>query len=420
MYDFFIMDDHYVITDENEREALNIIREKFTQIEGGDNIAKWRKMCAIPRPYVLPKDKDITRMRPVVPYNNHPLKKSSNIISRALMFILIQFCPQSYTLFKTEDFKPILHQVNKVLENNPDLILVAKSGDVKQMFVDLPHDNIINALDWILEIFTRKAKGQKLFVMRFGRTGVRIGTRIAKGEVRVTTSQIKAFVFLYLDTAFFYISGKIMRQVNGIPIGGPKSPPLAILSCAYNENTLLKIQPSPISIQHFTRRYIDDIISLLLIPSSLTHTNIANDTWTILTKVYPEQIQVEDVPSDDMFKFLGYDVVIKQNRLVSSLHNKNITDYMGIDCTQMFPRFPHFLGPAAERTKSSVLSTMLHAAHTASSTHLDLLNSVKALFLEFRSLSYPPRFIRSTFLLLIRKHSTKMWRAIKTRALQHI
>jgi hypothetical protein len=211
-------------------------------------VAKWRKMCAIPRPYVLPKEKDITRFRPVIPYDKHPLKKASNIISRALMYILIEFCPQSYTLFKTEDFKPVLHQVNRVLEDNPNLILTARSGDVKQMHVDLPHDNIVQALDWLLDIFKTKTRGQELFCMSFGRTGVRIGKRIAKGEVRVKISHIRTLVHIYLETAYFFISGEIMRQINGIPIGGPKSPFLAILSCAYNENALLTISPSPITI----------------------------------------------------------------------------------------------------------------------------------------------------------------------------
>jgi hypothetical protein len=272
-------------------------------------------MCAIPRPYVLPKEKNITKFRPVIPYDKHPLKKASNIISRALMYILTEFCPHSYTLFNTEDFKPILHQVNRVLDDNPDLILTARSGDVKQMFVDLPHDNIVHALDWILDIFTNKTRGMKLFVRSYGRTGVRLGHRIAKGEVTVKTSQIRALVHIYLDTAYFFISGVVLKQINGIPIGGPKSPPLAILSCAYNENALLKNAPSPIKIQHFTKRYIDDIITLLLIPSNQLDSNVANQTWTMLTSVYPEQIQVEDVPTEGMFKFLGYNVEIRNNRL---------------------------------------------------------------------------------------------------------
>jgi hypothetical protein len=288
------------------------------------------------------------------------------------------------------------------------------------MFVDLPHDNIVQALDWILNIFTNKTRGMKLFVRSYGSTGVRLGHRIAKGEVTVKTSQIRALVHIYLDTAYFFISGVVLKQINGIPIGGPKSPPLAILSCAYNENALLKITPSPIKILHFTKRYIDDIITLLLIPSNQIDSNVANQTWTMLTSVYPEQIQVEDVPTEGMFKFLGYNVEIRNNRLETSLHNKNITAFIGLGGAQSFPRFPHFLGPAAEMTKTSVLSTMLHAAHTASSTEQDLLDSVRALFLEFKSLSYTPRFIRSTFIALVTRHITWMWRAVKTRALQSI
>ena len=155
------------------------------------------------------------------------------------------------------------------------------------MHVDLPHDNIVQALDWLLDIFKTKTRGQELFCMSFGRTGVRIGKRIAKGEVRVKISHIRTLVHIYLETAYFFISGEIMRQINGIPIGGPKSPFLAILSCAYNENALLTISPSPITIQHFTHRYIEDIIALLLIPRELLDTNVADNTCTILTSVYP-------------------------------------------------------------------------------------------------------------------------------------
>jgi hypothetical protein len=105
-------------------------------------------------------------------------------------------------------------------------------------------------------------------------------------------------------------------------------------------------------------------VSLILTPGELQHTIVVDDTWAILTNIYPELIQVEDVPTTGRFKFLGYDLEIQNNRLVSSLHNKNDTNYVGFGSAQICPRFLHVMRPAAEKTKSSVLSTMLHAAHT--------------------------------------------------------
>jgi len=253
-----------------------------------------------------------------------------------------------------------------------------------------------------------------------GRTGARMGVRITNGEVPVTPYNITQLVNIYLNTAFFFISGTTMRQINGIPIGGAKSPPLAILSCAFKEHALLSINPPLITVEHFTMRYIDDILTFILIPDNNQDPNIINTTWTTLTSAYPEQIQIEDVPTKVNFKFLEYNIEIVNNRITSSLHNKNITDPTALPCSQTFPRFPHYLGPASDQTKKSVLTTMIHAAHAASSSNTQLLQSTNALFQEFRALQYPSRFIRNTFITTIARRKSPMWTAIRSQVLSTI
>ncbi len=187
-----------------------------------------------------------------------------------------------------------------------------------------------------------------------------------KSELNIPNQSPSTSIF---GDCIFLISGEIMRQVNGIPIGGPTTPPLAILSCAYNEHALLTIPPSSITIQHFTQRYIDDTIALLVIPRGLPDTNVADSTWTMLTSVYPEQMQVRGRCAHRWhIQIPGLQCGNTQYQTCDIATPQKSTNPMGVGCAQTFPRFPHFLGPAAERTKSSVLSTMLHAAHAASST----------------------------------------------------
>ena len=50
----------------------------------------WPFNSGIPEPYILPKNKDILRYRPITPYTNHPLSSSLNIASRALAFVMRQ------------------------------------------------------------------------------------------------------------------------------------------------------------------------------------------------------------------------------------------------------------------------------------------------------------------------------------------
>lgn len=48
----------------------------------------WSRKGKLDYAYLLPKNKDLTRDRPIVSYTHHPLKRLFNIAARALAFIV--------------------------------------------------------------------------------------------------------------------------------------------------------------------------------------------------------------------------------------------------------------------------------------------------------------------------------------------
>jgi hypothetical protein len=85
---------------------------------------------------------------------------------------------------------------------------------------------------------------------------------------------------------------------------------------------------------------------------------------------------------------LEFAVFIRNNQIHTYLHNNN-ADLSGVATSQICPRFPNYLGPAAMAIKRSVLMTMFHTARATSSDKDMLFRSILGLYSEFTYLSYP-------------------------------
>ena len=69
----------------------------------------------LPYAYVMPKDKDIQRIRPIVSYFKHPLKRLLNMAARAVLLVLKRADVSSFTLWKTGDFTATLSDITERL-----------------------------------------------------------------------------------------------------------------------------------------------------------------------------------------------------------------------------------------------------------------------------------------------------------------
>jgi hypothetical protein len=162
---------HFEKTDVTGRDLL----KQWKQFYDENDLKKYqtwpKKNTELARPYTLLKDKDIERNRPIVPYCNHPLKRSLNMASRALTFMLEHSDINSYNLPKVQDLKRVVREVNKALRQNPDLTVHPRGGDLKNMFSELPHDTVFEALDWLFTRFAEKNHTDCVSMQRTGTQG---------------------------------------------------------------------------------------------------------------------------------------------------------------------------------------------------------------------------------------------------------
>ena len=64
-----------------------------------------------------------------------------------------------------------------------------------------------------------------------------------------------------LDNAFVQMrDGKILKQIEGIPMGGPLSPGMTIITCAWMENLYLETLTSETKEKFTAARFMDDIL----------------------------------------------------------------------------------------------------------------------------------------------------------------
>ena len=75
----------------------------------------WNTKGDLPYCYSMPKEKDINKMRPIVSYANHPLKRQFNKIGKVLLFMLKESKIESLTLWKIDDVEE-LKKVNEIVK----------------------------------------------------------------------------------------------------------------------------------------------------------------------------------------------------------------------------------------------------------------------------------------------------------------
>ena len=392
MLSSFIDDPHYSPVELTQRDVLKIWRTAYNDLDLKRFVA-WPSAASLAQPYIIPKQKDLNKMRPIVPYTKHPLRRLFNMASRAITYIFNNISAKSFTLSKTGDLPEVLSHVNNILKQNPDFVVSAQLGDVKNMYTELPHEDIIAALEWAFSLFKSQHNTTFVTVDRFGRNGVSTGVRKRKSSCVFSLEDLTAIVKFDLDNCYS-VGGSIIQQTVGIPMGSPLSPALAVLICIFYEHSMISDLPPHPNVHLVGTRYIDDLAVFFVHHPSSADTLPA--LWENCRNAYHENMQLEVETHNNSFKFLGSDIFVNPTQGVSSkLHNANLPS-LSTTATQQFYRFPHFHSSTSSQIKSSTLFTMLHRAYVYSSNTTSLIYSVVALLHEFTSLQYPRVLLKKT------------------------
>jgi hypothetical protein len=331
---------------------------------------------------LLPKNKDTSRSRTLVSYFHHisrpvgrkiarcltlMVKKLSHLWNTMELHSIKEFIPRISTLFESPLWK-------SASERNSITFLKL---DIRNQFTNLSKKRVLIALDHALLTLRKFASSKRLcFAIRtreYERKYDHIGHPYQHKEIGFPPYLIRAFIQYELDFPYFQVNNQIFKQINGLPMGGFNSAPLACL------DSMLQEHLHPLLWQDASCfRYRDDIFAVF--PKKLSEFEIT-DFHNRLSHLYgPDlSVQLESISYSAM-DFLEFHIT---SNLTISHFNKNmalpqspITRYLPPDASLPHHIFKGTIIGAIKRALSSSLSSF------------DRLVSIMSTMGEFLKLGY--------------------------------
>ncbi|GBG76794.1 hypothetical protein CBR_g23009 [Chara braunii] len=173
MQSMFVRNTGFEILAETEERYWAQSYEEFIG-NGIGNLGKWKSDGKAVRSYILPKQKDLSLYRPICPTFCEPANALSKKMSRALNLAvsylagtlgkdLLGKLPDKdhFNLSAVSYLAGTLGKANRAFGRmGMDTGILSASYDVKDMFSRLPHEEIVDAVDWVVGMHQRK--GRKL------------------------------------------------------------------------------------------------------------------------------------------------------------------------------------------------------------------------------------------------------------------
>jgi hypothetical protein len=368
----------------------------------------------LPYGYINPKDKDVTRFRPIVSFAAAPHRRQLNLCARGLYFILQQMPRSHYTLWNAWDSrKCILEASAELLAQDLNATMhsriMATVADIKDMYTALPHKHIEKAVVWALTSFTKTKRRDRVNVARTGRPEGRTGRvydEVARVEILLPC--LFKYVQHILQSCYFTCGDQLLIQYIGVPMGNHLSPTLAIASCMYCES----IYTSSMTIRRplVGLRYMDDILHITLVhataSTSLTHVDEEEATQALASAkdIYPASLRVLTTDSVQPLSFLELELAWSGT--------KPIFQYADRSTRQRFKDGRSFTTRAS---LVSLVQCMLQRGIQFPSTVSLQLQACTDLICEFGKMNYSVRILKDAIHRLRRTNtaSSNFWQALE-------
>ncbi|GBG87033.1 hypothetical protein CBR_g44490 [Chara braunii] len=177
MKDLFIKNPRYIAVGVSASDTLLKMKMELWE-QGLLEFARWDKSGAIGQAYAMPKHKDLNRFRPICPSFPEPTARTGRAMAKGLNHLLYGLLRDwHFNLKVVSQLKETLAGFNRKLQlvhHQPEL--TGQSFDIKEMFSQLPYQEIVDAVDWLLDYHMSK-----------GRTFVRVNTRGKGASFGLTT-----------------------------------------------------------------------------------------------------------------------------------------------------------------------------------------------------------------------------------------
>ena len=88
----------------------------------------------------------------------------------------------------------------------------------------------------------------------------------------ISLSQLSEVLKWDIAHIYFTLGDHILRQTEGVPMGSPCSPTLAVALCMHSEHHFIATHPDVVIYHGFEFRYIDDLLLFLKEPCAVLTT----------------------------------------------------------------------------------------------------------------------------------------------------
>jgi len=278
---------YQIIEDETTEDILERMKNMY-DLYRLEKIAPWSESGELPIGFVNPKEKNLTeKERAIASYFKSNMKKVFRRTGKILTWLLRQIPEniQHFTLHKLSNLKAKIKQAPDFLRRRYGRRTKLKMfcSDVKQMFTFLSHNEIMKALEWMLDIMSKlkqytdrggidrtPRKSRKNKVTLVVETGEIYWGKSTHEEYRKPTGSpddiitldfkdLRAVVMIDLAFTHSTVGKTILKQNQGCPIGGILSSFYANLVCARNEHSFLTKPDNDRKDRIYGIRQIDDL-----------------------------------------------------------------------------------------------------------------------------------------------------------------
>ena len=405
IFDWKEKDAHYNLIKESKPDILTSWKQLYHNCEAAMSLGKFNFSGDLPYAYAIPKDKDKTRFRPIVSYCNHPLKWIYNRAARAIFFLLLE-AHIGNMLIKCNDLVSVIEKFTQ--GNTYELFLT--TFDIKDMYTNLKHDEILKHVTWLIEFIIKKSRRKMVCINKFGKTGVSWGRSYnPKNSVHIHIAKLIEIVKLDIKHCYFSLGVFILQQIYGIPMGSPLSAVLAILCCTIAEYKWNKSLKHSQDFHHiFLTRYVDDG---LIIIKALHDNKVKRDAMIKhLFSKYPKTLRILIEQQGKEVHFLENYVTVNNTDIVISHYNKNTKHILKNELK--IQNLIDYYSFAPKIQKLSIVIGTLFRIRKISNNVFKTIEDIFNIIVEFTYLNYPHKVICKALTHLSTKTSDPIWSLI--------
>ncbi|GBG77396.1 hypothetical protein CBR_g23727 [Chara braunii] len=238
----FTWNPDYKKVDRTEEEVMKLCKQEYETV-GLTSVGKWKIDGKIGKTYVIHKDKDLLRLRPIAPACSDPAALGQRRCARALNYLLNRFSrKRNFHIKSAYEMTEELEVITKKLQSSDCTTTMGRCYDIKEMFSSLSHASVKDAVSDMVTYFEEQGWKQVKVATRGKKCTLSKTKKKEEGYVTVELDTIPQLVNYDLRHSYMRCGNIIKRQTVGIPMGKTTSPVMATVTCAMAEERFLSSQ----------------------------------------------------------------------------------------------------------------------------------------------------------------------------------